>query len=95
MYVSMRGEYVSEWIFPVTNASRGGIIHVLLGSLFTPLPSVLSFPLLGFWCWPDLVDRPVGGRHVNRHLPDSIASHHHTIIPNPCFKALLTVTVKD
>ena len=51
----------------------GAPIHVSLGSLFTPLPSMQSFPLQGFWCWPDLVDRTVGGMLVNQHLPDSIA----------------------
>ena len=45
---------------------------------------MLSFPPWGFWCWPDLVDRPVGGKHVNWHLLDSIASDH-TIMY--CFSA--------
>ena len=52
----------------VTDAS----VHVPLGSLFTPHLSVLSFPLQGFWCWPDLVDRPVGRTYVNQHLLHSI-----------------------
>ena len=54
--------------------------NMTLGSLFTPLTSVLSFPPWGFWCWLDLVDRPVGGRHVNWHLLDSIVSLSHNQI---------------
>src|ERR1700677_2894072 len=50
---------------------EGGINHVVLGSLFTPSIRAKLSPM-GFWCWPDLVDRPVGGKHVNQHLPDSI-----------------------
>ena len=66
--------------------------HQPLVALFQHLPlSVKSFPPWGFWCWPDLVNKPVGGKHVSQHLLDKIVSHLTIITNYPC--SVLSITI--